>query len=322
MKARLSKSVVNVFVSIVSVGAVLAQTERVVYVTVEGSKKGFVQGLPVESFRLADDGQATTITGFSSSPEPVSIGFVFDVSGSMLQLGERDLSDAAASIYTLVKSNEQKGEYFLTGLNRGSHRLTDWTTDAERIGDGLKRLPSVQSRRNNNTTSLHLGFLEALAKVGEGRFRKKALILFSDGRDSSDDSRLGEVVRMVQKSDVLIYVITISEPAPLLYTIGPHQSTEFVDITTSHSGGRLFSAPSTLPENRARVFVRNANTRIRSSFESVFRDLASQYALRFTAPTPAKADGVRAVNVKVSIPTHVKKDVGSISVRFRKKYRV
>ncbi len=300
----------------------VAQAERTIYVTVESTRKEFVRGLAAEHFRLTDEGNNVGITGFSSSTEPVSVGLLFDVSGSVLYAGSRDVNAAAASIYELVQAQHQNAEFFLLGFNKEFQLLADWTIDAEEIGRGLSRLPTLQSSNKNNVTSLHATCLDALAKVQKGKFRKKALIVFSDGLDTAEDVPLKEVIRTVQGDDTLVYVVNISEPAPTYYGSSAKSGLEFVDGVTASSGGKLFTAPSTLPENRARVFVKNPNTRIKDAFEAVFRDLDAQYALRFSPSKAENSNSARSLNVMVSIPSELKKNAGTITIRYRKKYRV
>lgn len=319
--ARLTSSILFVVIFLFSgIAIVSAQSQRTLYVTIESESKGFIHGVPRESFFVSEKGQKIDIREMTSGPESMSIGFLFDVSGSMLQLGRKNLSEAASSIYSIVKDRKEEAEYFLVGFNKTVEFLADWTADAEIIGRGLRQLGALQSRKNNNTTSLNRAFLDALAKVQNGKFKKRALILFSDGSDTSDSS-FRDVLRAVQASDVLIYFVRVTEPTPLIYTVGPHQSTEFVDLTTSSSGGRAFDVPSTLPENRSRVFVSNADARMRRAFENVFAELDAQYALRFRPSETFAQDEVRQIDVKLSVPSDLRRGAGRISIRFRKKYR-
>jgi len=291
-------------------------------VTVESSRNKFINTLAAGHFQVSENGKNLSISDFKSSPERVSVGVLFDVSGSVLSAGSKDLQAAAASIYRVVKSQGAGAEFFLLGFNKDFQLLADWTSDAEKIATGLRQLPSLQSHSKNNITSLHAACLDALKRADQGKFQKKVLIVFSDGLDNSDDTRLKELISTVQTSDTLIYFVSITEPDPLIYSMSQKSGRELIDDLTSLSGGKLFSAPSTLPENRTRVFVSSAESRISDAFDDVFRDLGMQYALQFT-PSPDAAGGdVRSLRVKVAVPPQLKKEAGTITIRFRKKYRI
>ena len=299
----------------------LAQTERVVYVTVESNKRDFIKGLTAEHFKVSDGGIETKVTSFNSSPEPVSVGFLFDVSASVLSLRSRDVNEAARTIYQLVKARRENFEFFLLGFNKETKLMSDWTVDAERIAEGLKQLQSLQTRPNNRVTSLHAAVLEGLKKANQGKFRKKALVVFSDGQDSSRTSPK-ELMHAVLESDALIYFVSVTEPSAQFYIAGAKSGPELIDDLTRASGGKSFSAPSTLPENRSKVFVGNADSRLREAFENVFRELDSQYALTFTPRTDSAQARVRSLDIKVDIPSELKNGSGTVRVRSRKKYRL
>jgi VWFA-related protein len=169
--------------------------------TVTDGTGRFVPGLRQEDFRIFEDGQLRPITHFTSERVPVSLGIVLDTSGSME--GEKLMAAKRALqrfLYDLLASDD---EVFLFRFDTRPQLLHTWTKDKEAIADQIRR---IQAR---GATTLYDAIAEALPLVGSGHNRKKALLIISDGNDSSSYTRIEELKRMIRESEVLVYAIGI-----------------------------------------------------------------------------------------------------------------
>ena len=169
--------------------------------TVTDGTGRFVSGLRQEDFRIYEDGQLRPITHFTSERVPVSLGIVLDTSGSMA--GEKLTAAKRALqrfLYDLLGPDD---EVFLYRFDTRPQLLHAWTKDKEAIADQLRR---IQAR---GATTLYDAIAEAIPLVSSGQNRKKALLIISDGNDSSSYTRIEDLKRMIRESEVLVYAIGI-----------------------------------------------------------------------------------------------------------------
>jgi VWFA-related protein len=169
--------------------------------TVSDGQGRFVSGLKQDDFRVYEDGERREISHFTAERVPVSLGIVLDTSGSMS--GEKMLAARRALqrfLYDLLGPDD---EVFLYRFDSRPERLADWTTDRERIASEIRR---IQPR---GATTLYDAIAEAVPLAASGRHRKKALLIISDGNDTSSFTRIPELKKMIRESEVLVYAIGI-----------------------------------------------------------------------------------------------------------------
>ena len=173
--------------------------------TVTDSSGRFVSGLRKEDFRVYEDGKLQTITHFNSERVPVSLGIVLDTSGSMD--GEKMIAARSALnrfLFDLLGSDD---EVFLYRFDSDPDLVQGWTTDRREISRALDRL------RPNGGTALYDAVAAALPLTRSGRHRKKALVVISDGNDTSSNTTVPALQAMIRESEVLVYAIGIDAQA-------------------------------------------------------------------------------------------------------------
>ncbi len=173
--------------------------------TVSDGQGRFVSGLQQEDFRVYEDGQLRPITHFTSERVPVSLGIVLDTSGSMA--GEKMIAARQALQRFLFELLGPDDEVFLYRFDTRPDRLHGWTTDRELIATAIGR---IQPR---GATTLYDAIAEAVPLATTGRHRKKALLIISDGNDTSSYTRISELKRMIRETEVLVYAIGIDAMA-------------------------------------------------------------------------------------------------------------
>jgi VWFA-related protein len=178
--------------------------------TVTDGSGRFVSGLQKEDFRIFEDGQEQPITHFNSERVPVSLGLVVDTSGSME--GEKWTNARQALNRFLFQLLDKDDEVFLYRFDNQPELVEGWTLDRERIANGLGRI------RPRGATSLYDAVSEALPLVQNGRHRKKALVIISDGNDTNSRTTIRDLKQPIRESEVLIYAIGIDSQG--LSTLG------------------------------------------------------------------------------------------------------
>ncbi len=248
-------------------------------VTVTDPLNRFVTGLERENFRLFEDKSEQKLTHFASEDAPLSVGLVFDTSGSM---GSK-LDKSRQAVAQFFKTANPEDEFFLIQFNDRPELVVDFTTHVEDIQN---RLTFTQSK---GRTALLDAVYMALHKMKKAKNPRKALLIISDGGDNSSRYTESEIKKLVQEADVQIYAIGIFEPMASRGRTpeelsGPSLLSEIAEQT----GGRHFPVDNLneLPDVAAKIGM----------------ELRNQYILGYT-PTNQGRDGkYRRVQVKLVQP--------------------
>src|SRR5580765_1441970 len=167
--------------------------------TVSDASGRFVSGLRKEDFAVYEDDQPVEITHFSSERVPVSLGIVLDTSGSMAGSKIQEAQSALNRfLYDLL---DPEDEIFLYRFSNNPVLLQGWTTDRRLLSRAIDRVIP------NGGTSMYDAVAEALPLAQEGQFRKKALVVISDGNDTGSQTSIRELKQQIRESEVLVYAI-------------------------------------------------------------------------------------------------------------------
>src|SRR5205823_6748468 len=172
-------------------------------VTVTDPMNRFVTGLDRENFKLTEDKKGQEISQFSSEDAPLSIGVIFDCSGSM----GRKLEKSRLAVAQFFKLANPEDEFFLVQFNDSAQLIQPFTRNLEEIQN---RLAFVQSK---GRTALLDAVYMALQEMKKAKNPRKALLLISDGGDNSSRYSEPEIRNLVKETDVQIYAIGIYEQA-------------------------------------------------------------------------------------------------------------
>ncbi len=197
-------------------------------VSVTDPKNRIVTGLEKENFAVYDNNTQQTINSFSIEDAPVTIGIVFDLSGSM----ESKFVRARKALSAFLRTCNPKDEFFVIGFNDRPAVIVDYTSDVNDVDARMVML------KPENRTALIDAIYLGVDKLKEGKYERKALLVISDGGDNRSRYNEGELRRVVRESDVQIYSIGIfDEYAPTEEEqLGPLLLTNICEMT----GGRMF----------------------------------------------------------------------------------
>ena len=245
-------------------------------VTVTDPMARLVTGLEKDHFSITEDKTDQEITQFGAEDAPISLGIVFDASGSM---GHK-MSKAREAVAQFFKTANPDDEFFLVQFNDRPEMMSGFTQRLEEIQN---RLTFTQSK---GRTALLDAIYLAINRMKEASNTKKALLVISDGGDNSSRYTGREIKRLVKEADVQIYAIGIFEPVSSRGRTpeelsGPSLLTEIAEQT----GGRQFPVENLneLPDVAARIGI----------------ELRNQYVLGYV-PTNLNKDGKwRRVKVKL-----------------------
>ena len=169
--------------------------------TVTDGNGRFVPGLRREDFVVYEDGKPQVISQFDGERVPVSLGIALDTSGSMI--GDKIIAARAALNRFLFDLLGPQDEIFLYRFDSLPDLVQPWTTDRQALS---RALGAVQPRGG---TALFDTIGEAVPLAQTGSRRKKAVVLITDGNDTSSRSPLAQVQQLIRQTEVLVYAIGI-----------------------------------------------------------------------------------------------------------------
>jgi Ca-activated chloride channel family protein len=172
-----------------------------VTLTVTDAEGRFVPGLTQEDFTVYEDGEVQSVSLFSAERVPVSLGLALDASASMTS---DKLRSARRALDRLVHDLLGKDdELFFLRFADDVAIVQGWTRDRRSISR------AVETVRPSGGTAMYDAIAAALPTAEAGRHRKKAILLISDGNDTSSQIGPREVREQIRASDVLVYALGI-----------------------------------------------------------------------------------------------------------------
>jgi len=259
--------------------------------TVTDPMNRLVTGLEKENFALYDNNIGQTIRYFSSEDAPLTIGVIFDLSGSMSSKFGR----ARKALTEFLRTSNPQDEFFVVGFNDRPSVIVDYTSDPDDVEARM-----VMLKPENRTALIDAVYL-GVDHLRQAKYERKALLIISDGGDNRSRYTEGELRKVVRESDLQIYSIGIFDNyAPTSEEVaGPDLLKDICEMT----GGRLFNVGSDLSD------LQDIATRIS-------QELRNQYVVGYT-PSDVVHDGNwRKLKVKLLPPP----GLPQLTVHFRQGY--
>jgi Ca-activated chloride channel homolog len=257
---------------------VLVNTDLISFnVTVTDTFGRYVSGLKKDAFSVYDENRQQDISFFSDDDAPVSVGVVFDLTGSMSGEKVKRARDALAHFF---ETSLDRDEYFLVTLQNGRAFLTmDRTRDSKAL---LDRLTFVQAKGN---TAFYDGVYLAAERVQRGAYPKRAVLVISDGQDNNSRYTFNDLRKMLKESDVAIYSVGIEESGNGSLAL---EGSGILDEISGVSGGKSF-----FPRSSAEMD---------DIFEQIALELRHQYSIGYRPPNFANDGSWHRIKVKVTPP--------------------
>ena len=245
-------------------------------VTITDPMNRLVTGLDKGNFQLFEGNSSQEIRTFSSEDAPVSLGVIFDSSGSMASKMDR----AKDAVVEFFKTANPQDEFFMITFNDEPEAITDFTNSVDEIQNKL--VFAVPRHRTALLDAIYMG----ISKMRQAKYAKKALLIISDGGDNHSRYTEGEIKSLVKEADVMIYAIGIYDrySSTIEERLGPQLLSDITELT----GGRAFTIdnPNDLGDVATKIGV----------------ELRNQYVLGYR-PTKVVRDGKwRKIKVKLLPP--------------------
>lgn len=220
-------------------------------VTISDTQERLYVGLRQKNFEVFEGKNRQEIRHFSIEDSPISLGVIFDMSGSM----NAKIDRAREAVTEFLKSANKQDEFFLISFADQPEELSDFTTSMEDLQARL--LYTAPKGRTALLDAIYLG----ISKMRHAHNQKKALLIISDGGDNHSRYTEREIKSLVKESDVLLYGIGVYERyfSTQEERLGPELLSGMTEIT----GGRTYTVdnPNALP-----VVARAIGTQLRNQY--------------------------------------------------------
>jgi Ca-activated chloride channel family protein len=251
----------------------------VVNVTVTDPYNRLVTGLDPDNFRVYEDSIEQEVVTFSSEDVPISIGVIFDFSGSMAN----KISKAREAAVQFFKTANPQDEFFLVSFNERAELTSSFTNSVEDLQSRM--MLTAPKGRTALLDAIYLG----LSQMRGARNAKRALLILSDGGDNHSRYNESDIKRLVKEADTQLYAIGIFDPLGYRNRTaeelnGPSLLSELTEMT----GGRVFAVENLneLPDIASKIGM----------------ELRNQYVLGYRPSNKAHDARWRKIKIKLRAP--------------------
>jgi Ca-activated chloride channel family protein len=253
-----------------------------------------VADLKKTDFRVFEDNVEQSITHFAKDDAPVSVGLLFDASGSMKNKLHKS-SEAAAAFF---KTANPEDEFFLVEFNDRPRLMIPFTADSDELYHQIART------RTMGRTSLLDAIQMAIRQMKKAANSRKAIVIVSDGGDNASRFSVGQIRSALEESDVQLYSMGIfdsDDPAkkrPREEVNGPKLLSELAEL----SGGRHYAI--------------NDIDQLPQISERIGLELRNQYVIGYS-PSNLERDGkYRKIRLNLALP----EGMPALRAQYRKGY--
>jgi Ca-activated chloride channel family protein len=251
-------------------------------VTVTNNQGQLVAGLEREAFQVLEDGKPQEIQIFARTPQPIALSILLDTSISM----EPRLRTAQQAAVGFARGLGEQDVAQIIDFDSQVQVLQGFTNDEALLEHAILRTDA------GGSTSLYTAVYVALSEQRKVRprenetIRRQAIVVLSDGDDTSSLVDYQQVLDLAKRSEVVIYAIGLRTPGPAVQ--GFSQSGYVLRQLSEETGGRVF-------------FVENA-VQLPAVYGQIADELSNQYSIGYT-PTNTRRDGAwRTIQVRATPP--------------------
>ncbi|MCC6990235.1 MAG: VWA domain-containing protein [Acidobacteria bacterium] len=250
-------------------------------VTVTDQKHHYLTDLESRDFAIFEDGAKQEITYFNRTTLPIALSLLLDTSASM----DSRITTAQDAAIGFAKKLRPQDLAQVVDFDTRVEILQNFTTDVAALETAIRGTTAGGSTSMYNALHISLKELVKIQAKSDDDVRRRAVVLLSDGEDTSSLVTYEEVLDLAKRSATTIYAIGLQSKETSI-SKGFREAEFVLRQLAQETGGRAFFVQR--PEDLSGIYGEIAN------------ELASQYVLGY-ASTNAKRDGAwRRLNVQVS----------------------
>lgn len=288
----------------------IANKQVLLNVTIVNRDEEPVKDLKAENFRLYEGKKPLEISYFSNENDPISVGFLIDVSPSMG--GYADLG--RKGILALLEKSNSKNEYFVVAFGEKVELLSNFA-DLTQTMKVVSASPYF-SKKQEGQTAFYDAVALGIDNLSKAKNQKRVLFIFGDGTDSKSSKTYKEIEKIIKEKNIIVYFVGFGDKENYAYGSTPDKmarvsgGTAIYPRFASIGGGVSLYRSKLLP--RDEVFIRNL---------LIFADqLQNQYVIGFKPIFSDNDNKWRSLEIKLEIQKELRKKIGTIHIRHREGY--
>jgi Ca-activated chloride channel family protein len=242
----------------------------------------YVTNLGQEEFEVYEDGVKQSISFFTRVQQPIALAVLLDTSASM----DQRLDTAQEAAIGFVRRMRPQDLMMVIDFDSTSRTLQDFTNDMGALEKAIRSTSVNGSTALYNAIYIALKGLKKVKAPSAEEIRRQAIVVLSDGDDTSSLVEYEEVLDLAKRSETAIYAIGLKQ--------GGSDKVEFKEAEfvlkqlSNETGGRAFF-PSSVAE-------------LSGIYQQISDELANQYSIGYSSRNPARNGAWRRIVVRTTKP--------------------
>jgi Ca-activated chloride channel homolog len=251
-------------------------------VTVTDGAAKYVTGLGQDDFQVYEDGALQKLTFFTPTQQPISLAILLDTSASMEE--RMGIAQEAAIGFTRQLHKDDQAE--VIDFDSQVRVLSPFTNDGASLEKAIRTTKANGSTSLYNAVYIALKDLKKIKASSTSDIRRQAIVLLSDGDDTSSLIEFDQVLDLAKRSETVIYSIGLRQGE---IARREFKEAEFVlKQLSSETGGRAY-------------FPTDARE-LAKIYQSIWDELATQYSMAYSSANPKRDGAWRRIQVRIAKP--------------------
>jgi len=253
-------------------------------VTVTDATNRYLTDLTEKDFEIFEDGVKQELTLFNRTNLPVALSLLIDTSSSM----EDRMNSAQEAAIGFIRKLRPSDLGEVIGFDSRAEVLQKFTSNPTELESAIRKTVAGGSTSLNNALYISLKGLKKIPVRQEDEIRRQAIVLLSDGEDTSSLVSFDDVLDLARRSETAIYAIGLMEDSAGNQSKGFREATYALRQLTTDTGGRAF-------------FPADVKS-LASVYGQIYDELSSQYTIGYTSKNPRRDGAWRRIVVRVARP--------------------
>jgi VWFA-related protein len=240
----------------------------------------FVSSLTAKDFLVQEDGRRQEIRNFARENElPVTLAMLIDTSPSVRPVFDEEQETAKAFLESIIRTEDLA---LIIAFDRSVTLIQDYT-------DNIKLLHrAIDELEIGGGTSLYDAVYLAAKEKLESEAGRKAIIVISDGEDTTSKLKFNDALRAAHNSDTIVYAIFNSARNTFPY---------FRRGRAGSGGGDIGALRKLSAETGGATFALNNDNTFGRIFDQIAQELRSQYSLGYFSTNTARDGKFREIKI-------------------------
>lgn len=252
-------------------------------VTVTDAQGHYVTDLDQNNFSVFEDGAKQDITQFNRTNLPIALSLLIDSSASM----EQRMGNAQDAAIGFAKRIRQQDLAQVVDFDSRVEIKLGFTNDVAKLEDAIRSTSAGGSTALHNAVYISLKELAKIKAKNPDEIRRQAIVLLSDGEDTSSLVSFEEVLELAKRSETAIYTIGLL-PRETSALKGFREAEFVLRQLAQETGGRAFFAKQI--------------EELKDVYGQIADELSSQYSMGYASKNPRRDGAFRRIVVQVDRP--------------------